>query len=150
MPVLHWVHYGSFALMARAPGSPSLLAAIKRLTQPAAEASSSLKTDPHYQKLANKVPPGELVFLARGSIGVELLVGSLVPQRIADIVIFDGRASSDHRAVIEADAPDVVLLLRAGQALYGDAALMESAAFGGALCEFVDVCGRPKRACPWA
>ncbi|MCA9593423.1 MAG: thrombospondin type 3 repeat-containing protein [Myxococcales bacterium] len=61
--------------------------------------------------------------------------------------MFDGATNKDHRAVIAAEAKDVVLVLRGGQPLYGDDALVADAAVGGQSCETLDVCGNAKRAC---
>ena len=79
--------------------------------------------------------------------GVERGLGQLKPGYVADITIFDGRVDTAHRAVIAADPEDVILVLRGGQVLYGDAALVASAALGGAACEPITVCGLDKRAC---
>ncbi|MCS6856620.1 MAG: amidohydrolase family protein [Sandaracinaceae bacterium] len=81
------------------------------------------------------------------AVGMEEVIGTLAPRMLADIAIFDGRVHPDHRAVIDADSPDVVLVLRGGVPLYGDAALIEGIPNGGTGCDLVDVCGRPKRAC---
>jgi cytosine/adenosine deaminase-related metal-dependent hydrolase len=79
--------------------------------------------------------------------GVEKAVGMLAPGRVGDIAIFDGTIHKDHRAVIAAEPKDVALVLRGGQPLYGDDALVADAAIGGSACETLDVCGAPKRAC---
>jgi hypothetical protein len=59
--------------------------------------------------------------------------------------IFDGAVHPDHRAVIAAAPADVVLVLRAGKPLYGDAALMATLAPSG--CDTLDVCGVQKSVC---
>lgn len=79
--------------------------------------------------------------------GVERGVGMLKPGFIGDITIFDGSTNKDHRAVIAAEPKDVALVLRGGVPLYGDDALLASAAIGGSTCETLDVCGAAKRAC---
>ncbi|MBK8995553.1 MAG: amidohydrolase family protein [Myxococcales bacterium] len=79
--------------------------------------------------------------------GVELGVGMLKPGFVGDIAIFDGSTNKDHRAVIAAEPKDVALVLRGGAPLYGDDALVGSAAIGGSACETLDVCGAGKRAC---
>ncbi len=71
-------------------------------------------------------------------------IGILAAGRTADIAIFDGSARADHRAVIEAEAKDVLLVLRTGKVLYGDAATVDAVAPG---CDHVDVCGAMKSAC---
>jgi len=79
--------------------------------------------------------------------GTSHMLGALHPGYVADITIFDGSIRKGFRAVIEAGVEDVVLVLRGGQVLYGDSALVSGSAFGGAGCEALDVCGREKRAC---
>ena len=81
------------------------------------------------------------------AVGTEHGLGLLKPGYVADIAIFDGRERADHRAVVGAAVEDVVLVLRGGRPLYGDADLVASAAVGGGSCETLDVCGVPKRAC---
>jgi cytosine/adenosine deaminase-related metal-dependent hydrolase len=58
-------------------------------------------------------------------------LGFLKAGYLADIAIFDGTKSRDHRAVIDANVEDTVLVLRGGKALYGDTTLITDAAFGG-------------------
>lgn len=79
--------------------------------------------------------------------GIEHAAGLLKRGFLADIAVFDGSVATDHRAVIEADPENVALVLRGGEVLYGDDALVASAAIGGQACETLDVCGQPKRAC---
>lgn len=75
------------------------------------------------------------------------LIGSLKPGLLADIAIFDTHRAADERAVLEAGVQDVVLVLRAGVPLYGDADLVAGLPGGGSGCEPLDVCGAPKRVC---
>ena len=72
-------------------------------------------------------------------------IGVLVPDRVADIAIFDGSTNADYRAVIDAEPADTVLVLRGGEAIYGDDAVVEALAPGS--CDAVDVCGASKRVC---
>ncbi|NMC72600.1 MAG: amidohydrolase family protein, partial [Myxococcales bacterium] len=91
---------------------------------------------------------------AARALGVDDVLGTLAPGRAADIAIFDGSARVDHRAVIDAEPQDVVLVLRRGSAadphrllpLYGDAPLV-AALPGGDACETLDVCGTTKAVC---
>ena len=79
---------------------------------------------------------------------MEDIIGQLTPQHFADMAIFKKSISKkNYRAVLDADASDVVLVLRGGVALYGDANLL--AAMGGddSKCENLDVCGSAKRVC---
>ncbi|MGE3455304.1 MAG: thrombospondin type 3 repeat-containing protein, partial [Kofleriaceae bacterium] len=52
---------------------------------------------------------------------------------------------SGYRAVLEAESQDVVLVMRAGKALYGDAQLVEALTTGD--CDEIDVCNTSKRLC---
>jgi hypothetical protein len=63
--------------------------------------------------------------------GTQRSLGSLLPGYQADIAIFDGTTSKDHRAVIDAAIEDVILVLRGGKVLYGDTTIVNDAAFGG-------------------
>ena len=60
----------------------------------------------------------------RGRDGRRRPIGRLGPGCVADIAMFDGRPARTHRAVIDAGVDDVVLVLRGGKPLYGDADLM--------------------------
>ncbi|WP_342381829.1 lamin tail domain-containing protein [Myxococcus stipitatus] len=73
--------------------------------------------------------------------------GALAPGKVADVAIFrlNGHAASPHRAVIMAEAADVVLTMRGGKALYGDSALVS--ALGGTQCDTLDVCGAERAVC---
>ncbi len=79
--------------------------------------------------------------------GAESALGALREGRLADVVVFDASERTLHRAVIGAQPADVVLVLRSGQALYGNADLAEDPAFGGRACERLDVCGTAKSVC---
>lgn len=78
------------------------------------------------------------------AIGAQHTIGSLVPGLVADITVFDGRVRQHHRAVIEASNADVVLVLRGGEALYGEADTLDGLATP---CEVVTVCGQSRRLC---
>ena len=81
---------------------------------------------------------------------VEDAIGTLAQGLIADIALYDASGERDHRAVLTAGPEDVVLVLRGGQVMFGDAPLVESLRTG---CDevrtaaFSDVCGEPKRVC---
>lgn len=70
-------------------------------------------------------------------------LGSLEVGKLADIAVFDG-GQRQHRAVIEATAADVALVLRSGEALYGEPDVLAAL---GESCDPVDVCGRPRAVC---
>lgn len=87
------------------------------------------------------------------AVGAGHAVGILKPGYLADIAVYDGSKSKDYRAVIDAGVEDVALVLRGGQALYGDTNVMSDPAItvdpkvarctawpGG-------VCGKDKTAC---
>lgn len=79
--------------------------------------------------------------------GADQAIGMLRTGMVGDVTIFANSGSVDHAAVVDAELEDVVLVLRGGTAMYGDADLLASAVFGGAACETLDVCGSSKRAC---
>ena len=81
------------------------------------------------------------------STGTENAVGMLRPGYVADIAVFNGAGKVDHQAVVDAELTDVVLVLRGGTPMYGDATLLADPAFGAGACETIDVCGAAKRAC---
>ena len=74
------------------------------------------------------------------------VLGRIAPGLVADIAIFDARVHLDHRAVIDAEASDVLLVLRSGRPLYGDAGLV-AALPGGTACETMTVCTNDRRVC---
>ncbi|MFT3766682.1 MAG: DUF4215 domain-containing protein [Minicystis sp.] len=77
---------------------------------------------------------------------VDDVVGSLVKGKVADISIFDGSKKADYRAIIDADPQDVVLVLRAGKPLYGDASVLSAIPNVGS-CDDLDVCSSSKKVC---
>ncbi len=74
------------------------------------------------------------------------VIGRLAVGLVADVAIFDGAVNSEHRAVIAAEPEDVVLVIRGGKPLYGDATVVAAIPASGA-CDVVDVCGDQKRVC---
>jgi len=81
---------------------------------------------------------------AAEATGTGALLGTLATGKAADVAVFDGRTHPLHRAVLAADPEDVLLVLRGGKALYGDAPVVAALASG---CDAVDVCGAAKRVC---
>ncbi|HRI10476.1 MAG TPA: amidohydrolase family protein, partial [Nannocystaceae bacterium] len=79
--------------------------------------------------------------------GAESAIGMLKPGYIADIAIFDGSQNPLHRAVVDSEASKVGMVMRGGEVLYGDAALLEAPEIGKGACEAIDVCGSMKRVC---
>jgi len=86
---------------------------------------------------------------AARALHLDRRIGSLRRGLAADIAIFAGHGGDPYRAVIEAEPADVLLVLRGGKLLYGDAALVVGLAAPGA-CESLDVCGAPKALCELA
>ncbi|HEU5059433.1 MAG TPA: thrombospondin type 3 repeat-containing protein, partial [Kofleriaceae bacterium] len=76
--------------------------------------------------------------------GSDLLLGSLEPGKLADISIFAAGRGVYHRAVLEAGADDVLLVVKAGRALYGEADVVGGLDSG---CEALDVCGSDRSIC---
>jgi hypothetical protein len=79
-------------------------------------------------------------------------VGALRPGLAADVVIWDGSAQTDYTAVVNAHPRDVVLVLRGGVPLYGDAEVVEGLGGGDGQCERIadaapDDCLNGKRLC---
>jgi large repetitive protein len=72
-------------------------------------------------------------------------IGILAEGLVADIAIFDGSTNLDHRAIIDAEPADTVLVLRGGAPLYGDDAVVSALAAGS--CDSFDVCGATKAVC---
>ena len=72
------------------------------------------------------------------------VIGSIVVGRVADLSIFDGTTRTAYRAVLDAEPKDVVLVMRGGKPLYGEANTIAALATG---CDAVDVCGNAKQLC---
>ena len=81
------------------------------------------------------------------AVGGELSIGELSPGWTADIAVFAKQGELDHGAVVRGHESKVALVLRGGEALYGDAELLASEALASEACEALDVCGVAKRAC---
>ncbi|MBC8072001.1 MAG: amidohydrolase family protein, partial [Deltaproteobacteria bacterium] len=79
--------------------------------------------------------------------GTHAAIGMLKPGYVADIAVFAASGSVDHQAVVDAELADVVLVVRGGEPLYGDDALLALPEIGGQACESLDVCEVAKRAC---
>lgn len=71
-------------------------------------------------------------------------LGRLEAGRVGDVAIYRRAGDSFHRSVIDAAPQDVVLVMRAGKALYGDAAVVQALTSS---CETLEVCGATKAAC---
>jgi cytosine/adenosine deaminase-related metal-dependent hydrolase len=88
-------------------------------------------------------------YWAAHASGAEDQIGLIRPGHIADLAIFDGSNATRHRAVIEAGVDDVALVLRGGQPLYGNAAVIDGLVpnAGASGCEALQTCGVGKRVC---
>jgi hypothetical protein len=72
-------------------------------------------------------------------------IGNLSTGRMGDIAIFlRDYNQSPHQAIVEVDVPDVILVLRGGQPLTGNANVVDALETG---CDVLDVCGESKRVC---
>jgi len=72
------------------------------------------------------------------------VIGLLAPGKVADIAVFAAHGGKTFRAVLDAEAQDVALVMRGGKVLYGDGAAVGALATG---CDAVDVCGTGKQVC---
>ncbi len=84
--------------------------------------------------------------LPAAALGVGDRLGLLSAGRFADITVFDGRVNREYRAVIDAEARDVVLVMRGGFPLLGDQGIMAVLA-GELACENLVVCETDKTLC---
>jgi cytosine/adenosine deaminase-related metal-dependent hydrolase len=76
--------------------------------------------------------------------GSDQLLGSLEAGKLADISIFAAGPNRYHRAVLEAGADDVLLVVKAGEALYGEADVVDGLTGG---CEALEVCDSQRSIC---
>ena len=84
---------------------------------------------------------------AASALNSEANIGVLAPGREADITIWNAATNADYRAILDAGAADVVLVMRSGLALYGDQDLMSGLPNTQTGCEGLDVCGVQKSVC---
>jgi len=82
-------------------------------------------------------------------LALEDRVGALEPGLVADIAIFSSHGQADpYRAILTAGVADTVLVLRGGEPLYGDAALVAALPAADGCPELSGgVCGVAKRVC---
>lgn len=83
---------------------------------------------------------------AARAVAMDDAVGALEVGLRADITVFASGTGSGYRSVIDADPEDVVLVLRGGTPLYGDASFLGSLPNAGQ-CNTLDVCGVSKAVC---
>ena len=78
------------------------------------------------------------------AFGLKGVIGTLEKNALADIVIFREKDNAKlHRAVIDAQPQDVLLVMLDGKTVFGDANIVSTSD-----CEEVNVCGSTKKACP--
>ncbi len=82
---------------------------------------------------------------AARALHADEVIGSIDEGLVADIAIYDAKTLTDHRAIIDGQPAGVALVLRGGEAIYGDAAVIQALASG--TCDTIDVCGTSKRLC---
>jgi imidazolonepropionase-like amidohydrolase len=80
------------------------------------------------------------------ALGVDSQIGTLAPGHLGDVAVFSASAGKDYRAVIGAGVEDVLLVLRGGKALYGEASLVD-AVTDASTCAALPVCGKQKKVC---
>ena len=81
---------------------------------------------------------------AAKAVQMDDVIGVLDTGRFGDVSIFAGHGKDPFRAVLDAEPKDVALVLRAGVAMYGDAAMVGALATS---CDAIDVCGNAKQVC---
>lgn len=74
-------------------------------------------------------------------------IGALKPGLLADIAVFSTASHADERAILDAAPQDVLLVLRGGLVLYGDASTVAALPNTGTGCETLEVCGRTQSVC---
>jgi cytosine/adenosine deaminase-related metal-dependent hydrolase len=83
---------------------------------------------------------------AAWALGLEQRFAALCPGLVGDVVVFRAQGEDAYASAVEAGAANVLLVLRQGTPLYGDAELVRAFRDGEA-CETMDVCGAPQRVC---
>ncbi len=108
----------------------------------------------NHNNLAGFFPDEQLWLMAtRGgarALRMDDTIGVLAEGMVADIALYDASTMHDHRAVISATPDSVVLVMRGGQVMYGDADLVDSLQSGCDMLQtasITDVCGVQKRVC---
>ena len=83
------------------------------------------------------------------ALGVEDRLGTLEEGQIADIAIFDlSSKTSPYRAVIDAGVKEVVMVMRGGAPLVGEAAAIDAlAGADAAKCEALEICSSSRKVC---
>jgi cytosine/adenosine deaminase-related metal-dependent hydrolase len=91
---------------------------------------------------------GELWLMATANgadaLGAGDQIGRLAEGWVGDVAIYDGRVHPLHRAVIDAGATDVALVLRGGERLFGEADTLSEL---GDACDAIPMCGADRSVC---
>jgi hypothetical protein len=80
------------------------------------------------------------------ALGVDSQIGTIAVGQLADIAVFSVVAGRDYRAVVGAGVEDVLLVLRGGKPLFGDAAVVDAIGTGTE-CATLAVCGADRKVC---
>ncbi|MFT3706057.1 MAG: lamin tail domain-containing protein [Archangium sp.] len=73
-------------------------------------------------------------------------IGRLAVGKLGDVAIYERKPGSFYRSIIDAEAPDVLLTMRGGKVLYGEANVVQ--VFDtNSQCDSISVCGDAKAAC---
>ena len=80
------------------------------------------------------------------ALGLEQRFAALRAGLVGDIAVFRAQGEDPYASAVEATPADVMLVLRQGVPLYGDAELVRAFRDGEA-CEPLDVCGARERVC---
>lgn len=73
-------------------------------------------------------------------------IGTLAAGRVGDVAIFDASTRSDYDAILNAEPDDVILVMRAGKVLFGEAQTVNEIPSASG-CDTLDVCGSSRAAC---
>jgi cytosine/adenosine deaminase-related metal-dependent hydrolase len=79
--------------------------------------------------------------------GMEQVLGAIRPGLAADLILVARRGEDPYEAVVSAAPGDLMLVLRGGRLLVGDADLTARARLSDATCEPLDIAGAAKTLC---
>lgn len=73
-------------------------------------------------------------------------IGTIAAGRVADLAVFDASVRSDYDAILNAQPQDVILVMRGGRILFGEADTLADLPDVGS-CDALDVCGADRAVC---
>ncbi|MEZ4331790.1 MAG: amidohydrolase family protein [Myxococcota bacterium] len=73
-------------------------------------------------------------------------IGTIAAGRVADLAVFDASVRSDYDAILNAQPQDVILVVRGGRILFGEADTLADVPDVGS-CDALDVCGSDRSVC---